>query len=121
MPTILCVDDEPTQLTLLEFAFKRAGFRVLCAADGAEAVKLAKAHKPDLILMDLMMPVLDGAKATAKIKAYPATASIPVLLFTAYEKGTLAKTAMEAGALEIIPKTTTPSALVKKIKTLVNL
>ncbi len=118
MATILCVDDDPTQLTLLKFAFQRAGFTVLRANNGQEAVDLTLAHHPDIILMDLMMPVKDGATATVEIKSTPAVADIPIVLFTAYETGDMARQAMAAGALEIIKKTIPPSTLVKKIKAL---
>lgn len=121
MPSILCVDDEPTQLTLLNFAFKRAGFTVLSANDGQEAVEMAVQYKPDIILMDLMMPIKDGAAATVDIKANIATANIPIVLFTAYEKGNMAEAALAAGATEIVRKTTTPIDLVAKIRNLLNL
>jgi len=58
MPTILCVDDEFSQLTLLEFAFNRAGFNVICASDGQEAIEKAQKNHPDIILMDLMIMIL---------------------------------------------------------------
>ncbi|MFQ5575697.1 MAG: response regulator [Anaerolineae bacterium] len=115
MPTILCVDDEPTQIILLDFAFKRAGFTVVCAHNGQEAVELARRHHPDIILMDLMMPVKDGASATADLKAIPSLADTPIILFTAYETGDLARKALAAGAQEIISKTTPPAKLVSKI------
>lgn len=120
MPTILCVDDEPTQLTLLEFAFRRAKMTVLKASNGKEAVEQAQNHHPDLILMDLMMPVMDGASATAAIKADPATADIPIVLFTAYETGEMAERALAAGATSLIKKTTSPRDLVETIKTMLN-
>lgn len=120
MPTILCVDDEPTQLTLLNFAFKRSGFTVLVANDGQEAIDMTQKHKPDIILMDLMMPIKDGAAATKEIKANPETSHIPIVLFTAYEKGTMATDAVKAGALDIIRKTTTPVDLVAKIRGILN-
>lgn len=118
MPTILCVDDEPTQLTLLKFAFRRAGFDVLLANDGREAVEIVQTSIPDVILMDLMMPVKDGATATAEIKALPGGADIPIVLFTAYERGELADRALAAGAQEIVKKTTPPTELVKKIQSM---
>ncbi len=116
MPTILCVDDETTQLTLLEFAFRRAKMSVLKASNGQEAVKQAQAHHPDLILMDLMMPVMDGATATAAIKTDPATADIPIVLFTAYETGEMAERALASGATALIKKTTSPKELVETIR-----
>lgn len=115
MPSILCVDDEPTQLILLKFAFERAGFTVLRANDGQEAVELTTQHRPDIILMDLMMPVKDGYQATVEIKAEPSLAHIPIVLYTAYDREVLAEQAKLAGAAEIIRKTTPPKALVAKI------
>ena len=116
MPTILCVDDEPTQLTLLEFAFRRSKMTVLKANNGQEAVAQAEAHHPDIILMDLMMPVMDGSAATAAIKQNPATADIPIVLFTAYETGAMAQKTLAAGAVKLIKKTTPPRELVDLIQ-----
>jgi twitching motility two-component system response regulator PilH len=118
MPSILCVDDEPTQLILLKFAFERAGFTVLSANDGQEAVELTTQHRPDIILMDLMMPVKDGYQATVEIKADSNLAHIPIVLYTAYDQEVLAEQAKQAGAAEIIRKTTPPKALVAKINEL---
>ena len=118
MPSILCVDDEPTQLILLEFAFKRAGFNVLSAADGQEAIEVAKQRRPNIILMDLMMPVKDGHEATVGIKAIPELAHIPIVLYTAYAQEELTREARKAGAADVIPKSTLPKALVGKIKEL---
>ncbi len=115
MPTILCVDDEFPQLTLLEFAFSRAGFNVICAHDGQEAVEKTQSAHPDIILMDLMMPLKDGAKATAEIKAIPALADIPIVLYTAYERGNAAQRALDNGAVEVIKKAIPPTQLVNKI------
>ena len=115
MPTILCVDDEFQQLTLLEFAFNRAGFSVICAYDGHEAVEKARSNHPDIILMDLMMPLKDGAKATAEIKAIPALADIPIVLYTAYERGNAAQRALDNGAVEVIKKAIPPAQLVNKV------
>lgn len=116
MATILCVDDEPTQLTLLEFAFRRSKLAVLKAGNGKEAIAQAQEHHPNLILMDLMMPIMDGATATAAIKTDPATADIPIVLFTAYETGEMAQKALAAGAERLIKKTTPPRELVEIIQ-----
>ncbi len=115
MPTILCVDDDFPQLTLLEFAFSRAGFSVICANDGQEAIKKNLSAHPDIILMDLMMPVKDGAKATAEIKAISALADVPIVLYTAYDRENLAQQALDNGAVEVIKKAIPPTQLVKKI------
>jgi CheY-like chemotaxis protein len=118
MPTILCVDDEPNQLILYRFAFQRAGFRVFSANNGQEAVETARTFKPDIILMDLMMPIKDGYQATLEIKADPALAHIPVVLFTAYHQHSLTEKAASAGAAAVMPKTTPPMELLAKIQEL---
>ncbi len=115
MPTILCVDDDFPQLTLLEFAFNRAGFDVICANDGQEAIEKTRSTHPDIILMDLMMPQKDGAKATAEIKAIPALTDIPIVLYTAYNRGNAAQQALDNGAVEVIKKAIPPTQLVNKI------
>ena len=116
MKTILCVDDDPTQLMLLRLALTRAGYQVLEAPDGKKGVDLAIKHKPSLIIMDLMMPVMDGAVAVQYIKQNEETKNIPILILSAYARGEQAKRALEAGAAEMISKTFILTDLVDKIK-----
>ena len=82
--TILIVDDEKEILEPYSSALSSAGFRVLTASNGAEGVAVAKAKKPDLILMDLKMPILDGMDATMELKNDPATRDIRVVFLTAF-------------------------------------
>ena len=80
---ILCVEDNEDNIYMLERQLKRAGFEVLIARDGAEGVAMAAAEQPELILMDMGLPVLDGSEATRRIKAAPETKHIPVIALTA--------------------------------------
>ena len=80
---ILYVEDNDDNIYMLERRLKRAGFDVLIARDGAQGVAMAAAELPDLILMDLGLPVLDGWEATRQIKAAPQTKRIPVIALTA--------------------------------------
>jgi len=118
MATILCVDDEATQLILLQFAFERAGFSVLTATDGQGAIEVVQTEQPDIILMDLMMPRKNGYETTAEIKALPGFANTPIILYTAYAQAELASKAKAVGATDIIRKTTPPKELVTLIRTL---
>jgi CheY-like chemotaxis protein len=118
MPSILCVDDEPNQLILYRFAFGRVGFQVFSANNGQEAIEMAQTFKPDLILMDMMMPIMDGYQATVEIKTNAALAHIPIVLFTAYHHHALTEKAQKAGAAIVLPKTTPPSELLEKIQAL---
>jgi two-component system phosphate regulon response regulator PhoB len=116
MQTILCVDDEPTQLMLLRLALIRAGYRVLEASNGQKGVELAVEHKPALIIMDLMMPVMDGATAIWHLKKNETTKDIPILVLSAYTKGDQAKRALEIGAAELVSKSLILTDLIDKVK-----
>ena len=120
MTTILCVDDEPTQLMLLRLALTRAGYDVLEASDGQQGVEMAVAHQPALIIMDLMMPKMDGATAIWRIRQNASTQHIPIILLSAYIKGDQAKRAMDAGAQELISKSLILTELIDKIKSYIN-
>jgi CheY-like chemotaxis protein len=83
MSQVLVVEDYEDARKMVEMILEDAGYRVLLAADGAEGVTLARQHRPDAILMDIFMPGLDGLEATRRIKADPATATVPVIAYTA--------------------------------------
>ena len=79
---ILVVEDEPDQLEVIRFTLKNAGFAVGTATNGIEALKKAQTVSPDLIIMDVMMPELDGFAVCETLRGNPATASLPILLLT---------------------------------------
>jgi CheY-like chemotaxis protein len=81
--TILVVEDDPKSLTLTRDILQVSGYSTVSAVDGNQGVELAKSVKPDLILMDIMMPRKDGYTACQEIKANPATKNIPVVMLTA--------------------------------------
>ena len=94
---ILIVEDEPKNLKLLRDLLQATGYETIEATDGEEGVELAKAMKPDLILMDIMMPKMDGLEATRIIKADDKTKHIPIVALTSYAmKGDKERT-LEAG------------------------
>ena len=82
--TILIVEDEPKNLKLIRDLLQAATYLTLEATDGAQGIELAKAHKPDLILMDILMPVIDGFEATKILKADAETRNIPIIALTSY-------------------------------------
>ena len=116
MVKILCVDDEPTQLMLLRLALSRAGFEVLEADNGQQGIDMAVEHRPELVIMDLMMPGMDGATAITHIKNNQLTQHIPVLVLSAYIKGDQAKRALDAGAEELVSKSLILTELIDKVK-----
>ena len=115
MATILCVDDEATQLMLLRLALTRAGHEVLEASDGHIGVEMAIKHQPALVIMDLMMPKMDGATAIWHIKQNESTKEIPIILLSAYVKGDQAKRALDCGAEELISKSLILTDLIDKV------
>ena len=84
MPRVLIVEDNELNRDMLSRRLTRRGFEVLLATDGAQGVEAARAHRPDLILMDMSLPVVDGWEATRRIKAAPETGAIPIIALTAH-------------------------------------
>jgi len=84
MPRILLVEDNEMNRDMLSRRLQRKGYEVLIAIDGEQGVAMAQAEQPDLILMDMSLPVLDGWEATRKIRADPAISAVPVIALTAH-------------------------------------
>ncbi|MBM3319774.1 MAG: response regulator [Candidatus Eisenbacteria bacterium] len=117
---ILVVDDEVYILHILDFSLGAEGYEVLTAADGEEAVRLARTEKPDLIVLDIMMPKVDGFEACRRLKADPETSPIPVILLTAKGREVDRQVGMEVGADDYIVKPFSPTRLIEKIENYLN-
>jgi len=113
---ILAVDDEPHILKLVAFSLKSHGYDVLEASDGLSAIGVAQAEKPDLILLDVMMPVLDGYEACRRLKEDPATKDIPVVMLTAKAQVKEQQTGLDSGATDYVCKPFTPKDLVAQVQ-----
>lgn len=87
MAKILIVDDEPDILFVLRVTLEAAGFEVVEASDGEEALSVVRSERPDLVLTDLMMPVLDGHEVIRRLRADPVTASLPIVVVSAKPVG----------------------------------
>lgn len=108
---ILLVDDQVFFLTLARDLLTPAGYEVETAANGGEALALARASRPDAILLDLEMPGMDGYETCRQLKADPAVAGIPVVILTASLDSKLKERAVEAGAAATFIKALTPERL----------
>lgn len=97
MATILYIEDNDDNLFMLSRRLRRRGFHVLAARDGAAGVELALSALPDLILMDLVLPVMDGWQATAKLKSLPQTRAIPVIAVSSHAMSGDREQALAAG------------------------
>lgn len=119
MPTLLIVDDEPENIELLNRRLTRRGFTIISANSALDGIAKAEADKPDAILMDIKMPGIDGFEATRRLKANPATASIPVIALTAHAMQEDRDTAIAAGADDYETKPVDMDQLVSKIHILI--
>lgn len=116
--TILVAEDEKHLQKLLEYKLKNSGFRVLVSGNGEEALKLAKEHHPDLIVLDVMMPIMDGLECLAALKRDENLRSVPVVILTAKNLESQVVRGLELGAEDYITKPFSPSEFVARIKAL---
>jgi DNA-binding response OmpR family regulator len=115
-PLVLVADDDPDILTLVGFRLERAGYEVLPARDGEEALALALERQPDLAILDVMMPKLDGYEVTQRLRDDPATSAMPVILLTARVQEADITRGFEAGADDYIKKPFSPQELRARVQ-----
>ncbi|HPO11879.1 MAG TPA: response regulator [Candidatus Hydrogenedentes bacterium] len=115
-PKILIVDDEPDVVGLIERTLKVYGFDTLKAYDGIGALDLVSTEKPDLILLDIMMPMMSGYEVCEQIKANPQTQNIPVVCLSSAHTPDARAHSLRAGAVELITKPFMPAELVAQIR-----
>ena len=112
---ILVVDDEIYIVHILDFSLGMEGYEVLTALDGEQALEKARAEKPDLIVLDIMMPKLDGYETCKRLKADPEVKDVPVILLSAKGRNVDQKVGFEVGADDYITKPFSPRKLVERI------
>jgi DNA-binding response OmpR family regulator len=115
-PLVLVADDDPDILALVRFRLEQDGYEVLSAPDGETALDLALARTPDLALLDVMMPRLDGYELTRRLRRHGPTAAIPIILLTARVQEPDAERGFEAGADDYVTKPFSPSALGERVQ-----
>jgi two-component system cell cycle response regulator DivK len=120
MKRILMVEDTEDNRQLLRDLFAATDYQLIEARNGAEGVAVAQQEKPDLILMDIQMPVLDGYEATRRIKADPALKDVPVIAVTSYALSGDDAKARAAGCDAYIAKPFSPRQLLAKVRELLN-
>jgi two-component system cell cycle response regulator DivK len=116
MPKILLAEDDEFSRDMLTRRLERQGYEVVTAADGREALLAARQSRPDLILMDLDMPVLDGHAAMRSLKTDPRTARIPIIVLTAHASPQSVAEAVEAGCYSYEAKPVVVRRLVERIQ-----
>jgi two-component system, cell cycle response regulator DivK len=120
MPKILYVEDNEDNVYMLKRRLERAGFEVVVAPDGEQGLAIARDQRPDLILMDLSLPVLDGWQATRRLKESEETRTIPVIALSAHAMPGDREKALEAGCDEYDAKPVKLPSLLAKIRALLS-
>jgi twitching motility two-component system response regulator PilH len=120
MTRILIVDDSPTQLNGLTKILVKQGYDIITAEDGAQGVEMAASEKPDIVLMDVVMPNLNGFQATRQITKNPDTSHIPVIMLTGKDQETDRVWAERQGASDYITKPPNETDLLSKIEALLS-
>jgi twitching motility two-component system response regulator PilH len=115
MAVVLIIDDSPTELHLFQNMLEKAGFETLVADSGEEGLKTARTARPDCILMDVVMPGMNGFQATRKLTKDPVTSDIPVIMITGKDQETDKIWGMRQGAVEYLVKPVADKDLVQKI------
>lgn len=113
---VLVADDEESIRVLCRVNLELAGYQVLEAADGPTTIELAKAHRPDVLLLDVMMPGASGWEVLASLRADPDTAHIPVVMLTALQTDEAQLSAWDGGAVEYLTKPFNPMALAEWVE-----
>lgn len=116
MSKVLIVDDEWMTLNLLRMMLERAGFEVIEAGNGLDALKRVDELLPDVIVLDVMMPELDGYEVCRRLRARPDTADLPILMLSAKTQPEAAEEGMRAGATRYLPKPITFEDLARNVR-----
>lgn len=115
MPKILLVDDELDIVEMVKFRLEANNYKVITANDSVTCLEKARSEVPDIILLDLVMPGMDGCEAARRLKEIPEIKDVPVILFTASYAKDIKKKAEELGAFDYIVKPFAPTELLKKV------
>lgn len=113
---ILVVDDEPDVVMLIERTLKAEGFQVLAAYDGIGALDLVSSEKPDLVLLDIMMPMMSGYEICEQIKANPESQEIPVVCMSSAHTPDARSQSLRVGAATLLTKPFMPAELIAQVK-----
>ena len=114
-PVVLVADDDPDILALMRFRLEREGYEVLAAADGQSALDLALQRTPDLAVLDVMMPRLDGYELTRRLRGHEPTRAMPIILLTARVREPDVEHGIAAGADDYVTKPFSPQALRERV------
>jgi DNA-binding response OmpR family regulator len=112
---ILVIEDDPAISRLVEYSLRHAGYEVITAANGLEGIKKAHNDAPDLVILDVMLPGMDGFEICHRLKSEPDTASLLILMFSAKAQEIDKNTGLKVGADDYLPKPAAPAEIVSRV------
>lgn len=115
---ILAIEDHPGNLRLIKYTLEQEGYKVLTATNGLAGIKKAQNEKPDLIVLDVMLPGIDGFEICHRLRATPETAQLPILMLSALTREIDEATGLKVGADAYITKPADPSQIVNRVESL---
>ena len=115
---ILVIEDDPNALRFIEYTLEQEGYQVSSAKDGLEGIKKVQDKHPDLIILDIMLPGLDGYEVCRQLRQKPETSLLPILMLSAKARQDDRNIGLKMGADEYLAKPADPSTIVEKVKTL---
>jgi DNA-binding response OmpR family regulator len=119
-PKILVVDDEPDVLLIVKTGMQAEGYDVVTASNGVDALAMVKEEKPDVVILDVMMPLMDGFEVLAKLKEDDATAAVPVIMLTGLSERSKIQKALISGIHFYVVKPFEFEELIQKVRTVLN-
>ena len=115
---ILVIEDDPATLRLVDYSLRHEGYQVLTASNGLEGMRKAQTEEPDLIILDIMLPGMDGFEICHRLRSEPATAQLPILMFSAKAQEIDKDTGLKVGADDYLSKPADPSEIVSRVGSL---
>jgi two-component system alkaline phosphatase synthesis response regulator PhoP len=112
---ILIIEDDPATSRLVDYSLRHEGYQVITAFNGLEGIRKAKNEAPDLVILDVMLPGLDGFEICHRLRVEPATAQLPILMFSAKAQDIDKKTGLKVGADDYLAKPAAPAEIVSRV------
>ena len=115
---ILIIEDDPATQRLVDYSLKQEGYQIITASNGLEGIRKALKESPDLIILDVMLPGMDGFEICYRLRSEPATANLPILMFSAKAQEIDKDTGIKVGADDYLTKPSAPSDIVNHVEKL---
>jgi len=115
---ILVIEDDPATSRLVDYSLRHEGYQVISAANGLEGIRKALNEAPDLVILDVMLPGMDGFEICHRLRAEPATAQLPILMFSAKAQEIDKDTGLKVGADDYLSKPAAPAEIVSRVENL---